>query len=103
MLELGTDHGLSPVLPPNARARACTTWPVVRPVKVPCHKHYKQSRKFPLRELSTAQIDRFRPKLAQDRQLGQMVVFSPGFRRDFYGQNWPRQEAVSVQLLPVSE
>ncbi len=31
MLELGTDYGLSPVLPPSARARACTVVPVTRP------------------------------------------------------------------------
>ena len=34
MLELGTDHGLSPVLPPNARVRTYTTWPVVRPIRI---------------------------------------------------------------------
>jgi hypothetical protein len=34
MLELGTDQSLSPVLPPNARARTCTTESVVRPIRM---------------------------------------------------------------------
>ena len=31
--ELGADQPLSPVLPPSARARTCTTVPVVRPIR----------------------------------------------------------------------